>query len=733
MPTPTLIHSSIQTVKLYAAGATVIRYADLNLSDRPLPTEVEIAGLPLSLEDSSVRVRVESNGTQQAIATDLRVGLSVPPRPGLEAPTLEEEIRQATLAVQRLEDQISTIHHEIATLQRLTVPERPTGEDGKAPPPSPIQARLTLARFKDEQIRTRRAERRSLDESLRQARATLADLLHRQTQAMSDRAVKEHELRKAVTVRLEWSTAEPDSAHQLVLEYRVPGARWTPTYVCRLDSKTRQAAIALRALICQRTGEDWSGVQLQLSTAEPSAWCELPELPSLRLGRAQPQLAKAGWRSAPVGADLLFADYDRQRLEAAPTAPSVLTDDHLERVTVSPVLPIAEQDTNTEVDFSSGEMFMEDGGYQYASLADDWSPLEKEYEEDYSAQERSLLGAAGSTPPTTLPVKRAAKMAAPASPQMAEPDFAAPAPIQHPPSLSLQPELLDYGLLRLGAADDGKQRGKLSLPSPQQRYRDTLEAHQAATSFAVMEVVQRAIAEAQGCLALPLPSGSLPVRTLAQSFDYAYSADGRVDVPSDGQFHSVALTHQTADLILRYVVVPREDPSVFRLAQLCNPFPSPLLAGPVDVYVDQEYVLTSQIETVPPRGQIELGLGVEQAIKVARNTSFEEVRAGKILVAFNELRHRIQIAIANPLPQPIEIEVRERLPVPKEGEKVDVEVDSVSPAWEPYNQSDRHHPIRGGYRWHVQVGSREQVTLAVQYTIKTYADSELIGGNRREG
>src|SRR6185503_19766823 len=46
-------------------------------------------------------------------------------------------------------------------------------------------------------------------------------------------------------------------------------------------------------------------------TAEATAWTELPELPSIQIGRAQPQVAKLGWRPPPSGVDELYADWDR--------------------------------------------------------------------------------------------------------------------------------------------------------------------------------------------------------------------------------------------------------------------------------------------------------------------------------------------------------------------------------------------------------------------------------------
>src|SRR5919199_2035763 len=290
---------------------------------------------------------------------------------------------------------------------------------------------------------------------------------------------------------------------------------------------------------------------------------------------------------------------------------------------------------------------------------------------------------------------------------------------------------LAYGFMRLGAADELTKRGKLSIEQQQDAYLEILKRRNVVVTFDVMEVVQQAISIAQKCIFVKLPPGGINVREVAGSFDYAYSADGRIDVPSDGEFHSVALTSSSTDVSLRYVVVPREDTNVFRIAQLKNPLQAPLLAGAADVYIDGEYILSTNITTVPLKGKMELGLGVEQAIKVARNTAYQEARSNKLLLAFNKLRHLIKIDIANRLSREARIEVLERLPIPEENAKVEVQIDRVSPNWEKYEQQERGKPIRGGYRWRVQVPAGGQTTLSVQYTVKKFVDSELIGGNRR--
>lgn len=806
--------SRIDAVKIYSGGTTVTRIAELQVQVTggmpvpQMPEYVEIAGLPLAVDDSSVRVRMEvgagltsmSAGTGDVslnpplqgnapIATDFRIGLGVPPRGETTHPPADESLRAARAEVRRLEDAIALNENEIGVLNQLHIPDRPAGEPGKAPPPSPISARLALANFSDEQIRARIQEKRETQEKLRTAREHLEDLQQQHLRASTAREVRPNELRKTVVVRLSYEGTPPTNlVLQLVVEYFVPGARWTPTYVCRLNSAESTATIAVRALICQRTGEDWSGVRLELSTAEPMAWCALPELASLRIGRAQPVARKSGWRRPPIGAEILFEDFDRQKQEALAAVPKrfVMTNlpsslsvpplpnlvvtspesellsirEELEReigasAAVSLFAPLKEisldrleekyptdEDPTSQIPIE--ELQLSTRAYnhlkraQINSIADLLDYTQEDLLENTNLGKKSLqevVEALQRRLGITLPSEKsepelALTLAMPAAQERGFLQRRRPKIMMGEESSA---DLLAYGIMRLGAPDDPAKRGKLFVEQRHEAYLEILQRQKVVVTFDVMQVLQQSVYDAQNCLSVQLPPGGVNVREVAGSFDYAYSADGRVDVPSDGEFHSVALTSKSTEVDVRYVVVPREDTNVFRIAQLRNPLSAPLLSGPADVYVDGDYILSTNIATVPPLGQMELGLGVEQAIKVARNTFYDEARSGETIVAFNELRHKIKVDITNHLSREARIEVRERLPIPQDGAKVDVEINQVTPAWEKYEQQERNAPIRSGYRWQIEVPAKNQKTLEVHYTIKTFVDSELIGGNRREG
>ncbi len=775
------INSKIDKVKVYAIGSTVTRFATLSQLTEQIPEQgannapdrhkiaVEIVGLPLALDDASVRVRVDTSESsdrlvdQSIIVTDVRVGLSVPPPPPVTQSSLEAEIQAAQVEVDRLQDLRNTLELETQILQKLNVPDRPNGEDGKAPPTSPTGARLALANFKDEQQKLRLQEIRELAQKLRQAQENLADLQQKQAIASNANVAKEHELRKTIIAHLHFRdrpSSESLANLQLVVEYYVNGARWTPSYVCRLDSVTNQAAIAVRALICQRTGEDWAGVRLELSTATPTGWCELPELPSLRLGRSQTYSPQKAWRNPPQGSELLFADYDYQKQNARN---AIGANFHLPNFKIPQVAPLKNiQKSNLsekverlgdlewqaayeeyeleQIRYSSDQDFVD-------SESSDGSVLTSKLDDDSSVKTFATVPKfmpASMPVPTSVP-RKAVRAAAPQSAErsrmmgMQELSAQSQVPISDYREDTLisaaifdpREEIKNYGLMRLAEPSNLELRGKLNLPNPKTLYLESLQRRQITVNFEIERIIQNALDRAT-CRETRLPDGGINVRQTAGAFDFAYLGNGRVDIPADGQFHSVALLQESAEIDLRYIVVPREDTNVFRIAQLRNPLRAPLLAGAADIYVNGEYILSTKIATVPPKGQMELALGVEQAIKVARNTSFKEMRSGMSLVAFNELRHHIQIAIANRLGREAKIEVRERIPQPQPDAKVDVTVTQVTPTWEKYEQQERNAPIKGGYRWQINVAAGSETELNVDYTIKIFVDNELVNGNRRE-
>jgi uncharacterized protein (TIGR02231 family) len=232
---------------------------------------------------------------------------------------------------------------------------------------------------------------------------------------------------------------------------------------------------------------------------------------------------------------------------------------------------------------------------------------------------------------------------------------------------------------------------------------------------------------------LALPPGH--VDEWAHSYDYAFESDGTVDVASDGAWHSVALTARTGTAKLRHVAVPREQQDVFRVAEVTNPFDGPLLPGPIDVYDRGQFLVTSEVDYTAPGGHVEVGLGVDPSVKIARNAEFHEEATGMLRGALR-LVHAIAIEIDNASQRTVDVEVRERIPVTRDGDDdIEVTLGRVEPAWEawaPEPASPGARRLRGGHRWRVTIPAATKKLLRASYEVRIPAKSELVGGNRRE-
>jgi len=77
---------------------------------------------------------------------------------------------------------------------------------------------------------------------------------------------------------------------ELELSYRTRAARWTPAYEARLGGDRRKLELVLYAAITQTSGEDWSGVKVEISNARASRSLAVP-----KYGGAQ----EAAWMISP--------------------------------------------------------------------------------------------------------------------------------------------------------------------------------------------------------------------------------------------------------------------------------------------------------------------------------------------------------------------------------------------------------------------------------------------------
>lgn len=766
--------SDVEHVTIYSRGARVRRLTSTGIDG----TEIRISGLPLGLSDDTVRAEVIGAG----VVTGVRVELDAAKSADRANDAFDRELREARARLVAVEAEVARISAALSGLAALAPVARKSRPDGSAVPAwsKSLDARLAVLELRVAREAELRTALDAAHRELRDAREAVVAAQDRAARASSGRGLRVHELCKTVVATVDGLAA----GARLAVEYLVIAARWAPTYCARLAGGT--AEVELRAVVAQASGEDWRGARLTLSTALPMRFSELPELPMARIGRRQPEPHKKGFRPPPTGVEVLYQDYDR-----AFGARSQRPSSGFEEITKEMPAPYASAGPAMTTEFAAALDFESDEPTGVDAVRFD----DRQRPHHGPPAAPGAANMAPALPPGSRRSQTEAGMPPPPMPQMAPAPMQAQAKSRGlvgvgalaaaplgavaalggvvakaiagkreqtmryrgaPPNddgsggyggdhddnawvadLELDvlgddaAALLAYGELRMMAAGDVR-RGRLVRVGAFVQYSEALAAR------GLGAVSESELLDAVGVRAAAIEGLIMPPGTSAawdHVYDHAFVGDAPVDVASDGTWHAISVTAKSAPVAVRHVVVPREGTEVYRIAELVNPLGAPLLPGPIDVFDDGVYLLTSRVDGVPAGGKVELGLGVDPKVKASRNTDYREEASG-MLRGKLQLEHEVAIEIANHAARAVDVEVRERLPVVPDGDDdIEVTVTKTEPRWErwdPPPAGPGAMRLKGGHRWRLTIPPGETKKLRAEYAIKIASKHELVGGNRRE-
>jgi hypothetical protein len=146
-----VLTSRIDSVTVYRQGALVCRTA-IVLAAQPVPPQIKLVNLPLSLDDGSVRVRVEGEGGELPVASDVRIALDLAVSTH-EAAAARRRRAQEGPPGGRGDRRVPRPPAGAAAPLREAAAVRAPGQQARrAPLDSPVKARLTMLEFRHKAI-----------------------------------------------------------------------------------------------------------------------------------------------------------------------------------------------------------------------------------------------------------------------------------------------------------------------------------------------------------------------------------------------------------------------------------------------------------------------------------------------------------------------------------------------------------------------------------------------------
>jgi len=296
--------SRIDAVTVYEDRALVTRGATLTLVKGV--TRVSIENLPAGLDATSLRAR--ATGAQV-------LGVEV------EAVHLEKENSEALRTARGARRKASSVHRDAEIQLDEATASWDTLTSIRAVTAKQASEALGGAGLDTERIgqmldfiaeRSAAARRLVIEGEERVAQAKEAvDAAARRVAELAGAGARE-ERRAIVTLR-----AASDDDTGLELSYLIAGASWRPVYALRVDADFGGALLELGAEVQQATGEDWTGVNLELTTARPSAGAAPPEPVAWRVHPERPD--NEGMSAGRARRAVAMKAEAREYADAAPT------------------------------------------------------------------------------------------------------------------------------------------------------------------------------------------------------------------------------------------------------------------------------------------------------------------------------------------------------------------------------------------------------------------------------
>ena len=235
----------ITRVTLYPGSATIERTAQVTAG----AGKVELTGLPTTFDPRTLRVDTDA-GIQvgEVAVTD------VSRTEALGAREAELEAR-----IERLKDEKAALDVDVKTAELMrnylaSLSARPEGDKSPRPAFDPRALEAIRRGGADAYGTIQRTDirKRELDKRIAALEGDLARI--------------RNGARDVRTVAISYTATRPGA---LRAAYQVSNAGWRPQYRAALDSATSRVDLERQAAIMQRTGEDWRGVSLRLSTGAP--------------------------------------------------------------------------------------------------------------------------------------------------------------------------------------------------------------------------------------------------------------------------------------------------------------------------------------------------------------------------------------------------------------------------------------------------------------------------------
>ena len=253
------VKSRVREVCVFTSGARITSEGELQLQKGT--QEIMIEGISAFADENSLTFRCNSEFSLLSIR--LQAADKAENAPGSEARVIEDSIRITSIRLNRIQHQQSALQEE---LNMLKANHKITGSGTSHT--SELEKAASFFRSRTEDILNRQYDAEQLKIKLQER----LNLLQEKQQRIAAGSTSG----RLTAVVLLKSAQAGKAAFQI--GYTCGNAGWTPLYDIQATGSSDKIGFLARASVWQTTGLNWNEVKMSLSTGNPAAGQQIPEI-----------------------------------------------------------------------------------------------------------------------------------------------------------------------------------------------------------------------------------------------------------------------------------------------------------------------------------------------------------------------------------------------------------------------------------------------------------------------
>ncbi|MCJ8279026.1 MAG: DUF4139 domain-containing protein, partial [Rivularia sp. ALOHA_DT_140] len=188
-----------------------------------------------------------------------------------------------------------------------------------------------------------------------------------------------------------------------------------------------------------------------------------------------------------------------------------------------------------------------------------------------------------------------------------------------------------------------------------------------------------------------------------------FNLDNSGNIPSDGEPHKTTIFQDDYPCKFSYIAMPRLVSFAYLQAKVINhPNGATLLPGKANIFRDNIFVGTSELENTVPGEEFKLNLGIDEGVKIKRDLVEREVDK-KFIGKLRKITYAYRLQISNLLDTEAKLELVEQLPISR-NEQIKVRLNRTNPQIQLGEM--------GILQWNLNLPSQEKLEIYYQFTIE---------------